>query len=183
MFPWEIFNSGRIADSTAGSAGQVLTGVLLLRLWNEQQAKQPATPGPQVNVQEAESKQNVPVQQMKKRVTVNKQASHLGTCREQYVALLLPSSVPVSIWEHQERSQICQVIDLLHFFYAPWTSTKHDNHHKYCIMNIIYVHIIFYNHSVRCLFIHTVLYWKWDDERQDKLLYMGKDKDKPKNII
>lgn len=50
MFPWEIFNPDRIVDSAAGSPWQVLTGVLLLWLWNEQQVKQPASLGPQVNI-------------------------------------------------------------------------------------------------------------------------------------
>lgn len=58
MFFSEIFNSSeRTAGSAAESVRQVLTGVLLLQLWNELRAEQPASSGPQVSVQETEAKE------------------------------------------------------------------------------------------------------------------------------
>ena len=68
---------------------------------------QPASPGPQVNAHnETAAKENVPEQKMEKQLMVDKQVSHLSTWSEQSVAFLLPGSVHVNIWEHQDRLHI-----------------------------------------------------------------------------
>lgn len=68
LFPrGPLSSSERIAGSAAKSVRQVLTGVLLLQLWNELCAEQPASLGPQVNVQETRSQES--------RVTANGKAT------------------------------------------------------------------------------------------------------------
>lgn len=113
LFLLELFKllRERTAGSIAESDRQVLTGVLLQQLWNELRVKQPASPGPRVNARQVEAKENVPEHQMEKELIVDKQVSHLGTCREQPVA----DFVLVNIWQLSVREIFKRILLTLFF--------------------------------------------------------------------
>lgn len=69
----------RAADITVESARQVLTEVLVLQWWNEHRGQEPASPGPQVTIQETEAKEGLHEHKASNFIT-DKHLIQLNTC-------------------------------------------------------------------------------------------------------